>query len=91
MLPPPSLRACLREEDGQGGVLAVLLDKHLKVLVDGRHREQDAGARADGAEELTQETMPEYGEVTSSKRKANAALASSSRSRAKSRKETKSK
>ena len=43
--------------------------------------------RADGAEELTQETMPEYGEVTGAKRKANAALASSSRSRAKSRKE----
>mmetsp|Transcript_57425 Transcript_57425/g.128203 ORF Transcript_57425/g.128203 Transcript_57425/m.128203 type:complete len:393 (-) Transcript_57425:510-1688(-) len=49
--PPTSNEACL-EEDGKGVVLAVLLDKHLEVLVNRGHREQDARARADGAHEI---------------------------------------
>jgi len=43
--------SCL-EEGGERVLLAVLLDEHLEVLVDGGDGEQDARARPDGAHEV---------------------------------------
>ena len=44
-LPHKDLEHAVRlEEGGERVVLAVLLDEHLEVLVDGRDREQDARA-----------------------------------------------
>jgi len=40
----PAAVAGRLEEGGERVVLAVLLDEHLEVLVDGRDREQDARA-----------------------------------------------